>query len=55
MAMAKMQIPGITIEVPESEVSQYKRVGYSVVADETPTPVEVETSEPTPVEKKAKK
>lgn len=37
--MVKMQIAGIQIEVPEGEVSLYKRAGYSVVVEE-PAPVE---------------
>lgn len=38
--MVKMQISGITVEVPENEVDLYKRAGYVVVED--PKPVEPE-------------
>ena len=51
MIMVKMQIPGITIEVPEGEVSLYKRAGYSVVVDEpAPAPEPVIVPEPEPIE-----
>lgn len=61
MSLKMIQITngGITMEVPENELSLYKRAGYSVVED-IPAPVEpaaipapvVETEEPAHAEPK---
>jgi len=37
--MVKMQIAGITIEVPASDVGFYKQAGYSVVVEKPAEPV----------------
>lgn len=53
-----MQIAGIQIQVPVSEVPFYKRAGYSVVVDApAPAPEPVIMPEPEPIEpaKKVKK
>ena len=59
MKMIKITNGGITMEVPENELSLYKRAGYSVVEDipavveavAPPAPV-VETEEPAHAEPK---
>jgi hypothetical protein len=45
--MVKMQIAGITIEVPMSDVGFYKQAGYSVVVGKPAAPV-VPPVDPTP-------
>ena len=58
MKMITITNGGITMEVPENELSLYKRAGYSVVEKTAavepaaiPAPV-VETEEPAPAEPK---
>jgi len=53
--MVKMQIAGIQIEVPEAEVSFYKRAGYSVVVEEKPIEPAPVDAPKKPAKKKASK
>ena len=55
MDTVKMQVPGVTIEVPVSEVNFYKRAGYSVVASEPVEPEPTPIPEPEQLAKKVKK
>ena len=55
MKFVTVTIAGITQQVPEADVSLYKRAGYSVV-DESPVPVDPEKApeaSPAPVDPEA--
>ena len=67
MKLVTIEIGGITQQVPEADLSLYKRAGYSVVdekpapvepvapVDPDPAPVDPEPSDPEPAEKPARK